>query len=65
MVAKVLTVLLVCRWASDPCESIRQRLTKFFKDVHESIVYCLKAAVNARELSASTDIREVARFLCS
>jgi TetR/AcrR family transcriptional repressor of nem operon len=51
--------------ASDQSELIRQRLTEFFKDIHESIVYCLKAAVDAGELSASTDIREVASFLYS
>ena len=36
-----------------------------FKDINESIVYCLKAAVDAGELSASTDVREVAGFLYS
>ena len=51
--------------ASDQSESIRQHLTEFFKDIHESIVYCLKAAVDAGDLSASTDIREVAGFLYS
>jgi TetR/AcrR family transcriptional repressor of nem operon len=51
--------------ASDQSELIRQRLTEFFKDIHDSIVYCLKAAVDAGELSPSTDIREVASFLYS
>ena len=51
--------------ASDQSESIRRRLTEFFKDIHESIVYCLKAAVDAGELSASADIGEVASFLYS
>jgi TetR/AcrR family transcriptional repressor of nem operon len=51
--------------ASDQSESIRLRLTEFFKDIHESIVYCLKAAVDAGELSASTDVREIASFLYS
>jgi TetR/AcrR family transcriptional repressor of nem operon len=51
--------------ASDQSKLIRQRLTEMFKDVNESIVYCLKAAVDAGELSASTDIREVASFLYS
>jgi TetR/AcrR family transcriptional repressor of nem operon len=51
--------------ASDQSELIRRRLTEFFKDIHESIVYCLKAAVDAGELSASADIREVASFLYS
>ena len=51
--------------ASDQSNSIRQRLTEMFKDINESIVYCLKAAVDAAELSASTDVREVASFLYS
>ena len=51
--------------ASDQSELIRQRLTGMFKDVNESIVYCLEAAVDAGELSASTDVREVASFLYS
>ena len=51
--------------ASDQSKLIRQRLTEMFKDINESIVYCLKAAVNAGELSASTDVREVASFLYS
>jgi TetR/AcrR family transcriptional repressor of nem operon len=51
--------------ASDHSELIRQRLAEMFKDINESIVYCLKAAVDARELSASTDVREVAGVLYS
>ena len=51
--------------ASGQSELIRHRLAEMFKDIHESIVYCLKAAVDARELSASTDVREVASFLYS
>jgi TetR/AcrR family transcriptional repressor of nem operon len=51
--------------ACEQSELIRQRLTEMFKDINESIVYCLKAAVDAGELSASTDVREVASFLYS
>ena len=51
--------------ACEQSELIRQRLTEMFKDINESIVYCLKAAVDAVELSASTDVREVASFLYS
>ena len=51
--------------ASDQSKSIRQRLTEMFKDINESIVYCLKAAVDAGELPASTDVREIASFLYS
>jgi TetR/AcrR family transcriptional regulator, transcriptional repressor for nem operon len=36
-----------------------------FKDINESIVHCLKAAVDAGELSASTDVCEVLSFLYS
>jgi TetR/AcrR family transcriptional repressor of nem operon len=49
--------------ASDQSELIRRRLAEMFKDIIESIVYCLKAAVNAGELPASTDVREVASIL--
>jgi TetR/AcrR family transcriptional repressor of nem operon len=48
--------------ASEQSESIRLRLAEMFKDINESIVYCLKAAADAGELPASTDIREVASF---
>ena len=51
--------------ASDQSKLIRQRLTEMFKDINESIVYCLKAAVDAGELSASTHVREVASFIYS
>jgi TetR/AcrR family transcriptional repressor of nem operon len=51
--------------ASEQSELIRQRLSEMFKDINESIVYCLKAAVDAGELSASTDVREVANFIYS
>lgn len=51
--------------ASDQSESIRQRLAEFFKDIHASIVYCLRAAVDAGELSSSTDVRELASFFYS
>ena len=49
----------------DPHVETYKRLAKMFKDINESIVYCLKAAVDAGELSASTDVREVASFLYS
>ena len=51
--------------ASDHSELIRERLAAMFKDINESIIYCLKAAADAGEISASTDIRELARFLYS
>lgn len=51
--------------ASDHSELIRERLAEMFKEINESIVYCLTAAANAGELSASTDVRELASFLYS
>jgi TetR/AcrR family transcriptional repressor of nem operon len=51
--------------ASDESELIRQRLSEILNDINESIAYCLKAAVDRGELSASTDVREVASFLYS
>jgi TetR/AcrR family transcriptional repressor of nem operon len=51
--------------ASDQSELIRQRLTEMFNDITESIVYCLQAAIDAGELSATTDVREAASFLYS
>src|SRR5580700_8588564 len=51
--------------ASDQSKLIRQRLTEMVKDINESIVYCLNAAIDAGELSASTDVRELAGFLYS
>jgi TetR/AcrR family transcriptional regulator, transcriptional repressor for nem operon len=51
--------------ASDERERIRERLTEIFKEISASIVYCLQAAVDAGELSASNDVRELAGFLYS
>jgi TetR/AcrR family transcriptional regulator, transcriptional repressor for nem operon len=51
--------------ASDESERIRERLTEIYKEINESIVYCLKAAVASGELSASNDVRELAAFLYS
>src|SRR5260221_2799974 len=49
--------------ASDHSEAIRRRLVEIFAEIHKSIVYCLKAAVMAGELSSATDCDEVAHFL--
>ena len=51
--------------ASDQSESIRQRLTEIVRDINESIVYCLEEAVAAGEVSASTDVHEIASFIYS
>ncbi|MDB5610224.1 MAG: transcriptional regulator [Bradyrhizobium sp.] len=55
----------LCIEASDQSEMLRQRLAEMAKQIDQSIVYCLKAAVDAGELPASTDVREVASFLYS
>ena len=51
--------------ASDDSERIRERLTEIVKEIIEAIAYCLQAAVDAGELPASTDVRELASFLYS
>ena len=48
---------------SDHSEAIRRRLVEIFAEIHESVVYCLKAAVTAGDLSPATDCEEVAHFL--
>ena len=55
----------LCVEASEQSAVIRRRLAEMFDVVNESIVYCLKAAVDAGELPASTDVREVAGFVYS
>jgi TetR/AcrR family transcriptional regulator, transcriptional repressor for nem operon len=49
--------------ASDQSEAIRRRLVEIFEEIHESVVYCLKAAVTAGDLSSATDCEELAHFL--
>ena len=51
--------------ASDDSKRIRERLAEMFKEIIESIMYCLQAAVDAGELSASSDVRQLAGFLYS
>jgi TetR/AcrR family transcriptional repressor of nem operon len=51
--------------ASDDSERIRGRLTEMVQEIIEAIVYCLQAAVDAGELPASTDVRELAGFIYS
>ena len=48
---------------SDHSEAIRRRLVEIFAEIHESVVYCLKAAVTAGDLSSATDCVELAHFL--
>ena len=49
--------------ASGQSISIRHRLAKIIKNIEESVAYCLKAAVDAGELPASTNVRKIARFV--
>src|SRR5271156_764706 len=49
--------------ASEHSEAIRRRLVEIFAEIHESVVYCLKAAVTAGDLSSATDCDELAHFL--
>jgi len=51
--------------ASGESISIRDRLAEIIKSIEESIAYCLKAAVEAGELKASTDARDMAGFVYS
>jgi TetR/AcrR family transcriptional repressor of nem operon len=51
--------------ASEQSEDIRARIVRAFAENQESVAYCLRAAVEAGELSASTDIVETAGFIVS
>jgi TetR/AcrR family transcriptional repressor of nem operon len=51
--------------ASEQSEAIRARIVRAYAENQESVAYCLRAAVDAGELSASTDIVEVAGFIVS
>ena len=51
--------------ASKESVSIRRRLAEMSKEIQDSLVYCLKAAATAGELSASANFREVASFVYS
>jgi TetR/AcrR family transcriptional repressor of nem operon len=46
-------------------ETIHAKLCEMYADIHESVVYCLKAAVKSGELPANADCRELAHFLYS
>ena len=51
--------------ASDHSEILRQRLVEIFAEVRASVAYCLKAAVDAGELSPGFDCDEIAAFIVS
>jgi TetR/AcrR family transcriptional regulator, transcriptional repressor for nem operon len=49
--------------ASEHSDAIRRRLVEIFAEIQESVVYCLKAAVTAGDVSSATDCDELAHFL--
>ena len=49
--------------ANDCGEAIRLRVVEAFAEVQASIAYCLRAAVKAGEIAASTDCDEAAAFI--
>ena len=46
-------------------DTIHEKLNDICAEIHESVVYCLKAAVKACELPATADCKELAYFLYS
>src|ERR1700744_208294 len=44
-------------------ELIRNRLGKIYREIHDAIVYCLKAAAGAKQLKVPVDCDELAHFL--
>jgi TetR/AcrR family transcriptional repressor of nem operon len=51
-----------CAEASEHSESIRARLVEIFGEMQRSVADCLKAAVNAGDLSSESDCDEIAAF---
>jgi TetR/AcrR family transcriptional repressor of nem operon len=51
--------------ASEQSEAIRARIVRAFAENQESVAYCLRAAVDAGELSETTEIVDVAGFIVS
>jgi TetR/AcrR family transcriptional repressor of nem operon len=51
--------------ASDHSEAIRQRVLEAFAEVRQSIAYCLRAAIQANEISPGVDCDKVAAFIVS
>jgi TetR/AcrR family transcriptional regulator, transcriptional repressor for nem operon len=49
--------------ANDCGEAIRQRVVQAFGEVQAALAYCLRAAVKAGEIAASTDCDELAAFI--
>lgn len=46
-------------------DTIQAKLVEMYAEIHESVVYCLKAAVKSGELPATVDCKELAYFLYS
>ena len=46
-------------------DTIQAKLVEMYAQIHESVVYCLKAAVKSGELPATIDCKELAHFLYS
>ena len=46
-------------------DTIQAKLVEMYADIHESVVYCLKAAVKSGELPATVNCKELAHFLYS
>ena len=46
-------------------DTIQAKLVEMYAQIHESVVYCLKAAVKSGELPATVDCKELAHFLYS
>ena len=46
-------------------DTIQAKLVEMYAEIHESVVYCLKAAVKSGELPATVDCKELAHFLYS
>jgi TetR/AcrR family transcriptional repressor of nem operon len=49
--------------ASNQSAPICRRLARIIKDIEASVAYCLKAAVEAGELPAKTNVKETASFV--
>ena len=46
-------------------ETIHAKLAQIHVEIHESVLYCLKAAVKSGELPGTVDCKELAHFLYS
>ncbi len=51
--------------ASDSSEPIRLRTVEYYAESREAVAYCLRAAVAAGEIPATTDCDEIAGFIVS